>query len=443
MKMVIFLISFPFLLFAQDSSTIVAVGKANNVKEKIFFISPFVEGKLTSSQVKLTEDTYNLLFDDFLFYQRLFSLEKVENKEASAFDQKPSFEKWKDKDVDYIVKIKMMGRPGGVLYKAKLIRIKSMEIKIELSGFVPNLNSREAGHQIAHDLYTNITGKEKSIFKSEIVFVSDEGRPEQHIKELFVMDFDGKNKKALTSHRGVVISPAFSHDRRYVLYSLIKNKISKKRNVNLYVLDRKTKASRLVSSKVGINSGAIFLPDGEHIALTLSHEGNAEIYIMDLRTKKLRRITEHFALDVDPSFNKDGTLMTFLSGRSGAPMIYTMDPRGKERSVKRISFVGQFNATPRFSPDGKQIAFSSWPENRFDIFRIGADGKGLVRLTRDFGSNEDPSFSPDGHFIVFSSQRVISSKKAVNHLYVIDQDGEIIVNLTPGDASCTAPRWSK
>ena len=50
-------------------------------------------------------------------------------------------------------------------------------------------------------------------------------------------------------------------------------------------------------------------------------------------------------------------------------MIYLADPAGKEKDIKRIGFVGQFNATPRFSPSGEEIAFSSWVDNSFDILR--------------------------------------------------------------------------
>ena len=74
-----------------------------------------------------------------------------------------------------------------------------------------------------------------------------------------------------------------------------------------------------------------------------------------------------------------------------------------------------------FLPMGKQIAFSSWLDGRFDIFRINADATGLYRLTKDFGSNEDPTWSNDGEFIAFASQRVLSRQKALHNIYVMDQ----------------------
>ena len=260
-----------------------------------------------------------------------------------------------------------------------------------------------------------------------------------------MMDFDGRNPVQLTRHRGTVISPALSFDGKKVLYSLILNNRDRNRNVNLYVMDLDTKKSRIVSSRKGINSGAVFMPDGEHIALTMSHQGNAEIYALNLKTGSERRITKHFAPDVDPSFNRDGSKMVFLSGRSGSkkPMIYIADPRSIEKDVKRRGFVGDYNATPRFSPDGQEVAFASWMDGKFDIFRIDEDGRNLYRLTKDFGSNEDPTYSNDGQFIAFSSQRVLSQRKAVQNIYIMTRDGEILGQVTENFGNCSTPRWSK
>jgi TolB protein len=286
-----------------------------------------------------------------------------------------------------------------------------------------------------------MTGKE-SIFKSKIVFVSDRNsRPGRFVKEVYLMDFDGKNVQQLTNHGGIAISPSMSKDGRYLLYSLIPAATGAKRNNNLYLMDLNKRETRVISSRDGINSGAIFLPRENKIALTLTNSGNAEIYEMDISNGELRKITNHFSSDVDPSITFDGKLMTFLSDRGGKAMIYTMDPDGEEKNVKRISYVGQFNATPRFSPDGKEIVFSSWLDTSFDLFRINADGTGLSRLTKDFGSNEDPSYSNDGEFISFSSQSVISKYKADQNIYIMDRDGGILGAITGGFGNCITPRW--
>jgi TolB protein len=206
--------------------------------------------------------------------------------------------------------------------------------------------------------------------------------------------------------------------------------------------DLRTKTISTVSAKPGINSGAIFAARGNSIYLTLSAGGNADIFEMDLGSGTTRKVTTHYGDDVDPSVTRDGNLMTFLSNRPGRAHIYTMDPTSTEKDVKRISFVGQFNATPRFSPDGKEIVFSSWVDNGFDLYRIDSTGNNLSRLTKNFGSNEEPVFSPDGEFIVFTSKRMISKVKAAQDVYIMNREGEIVGQLTQNFGRCFSPQWT-
>ena len=124
-------------------------------------------------------------------------------------------------------------------------------------------------------------------------------------------------------------------------------------------------------------------------------------------------------------------------------MIYTMDPSSLEKSVKRISYVGKFNATPRFAPDGKTIVFSSWLDNRFDLFRLSSNGKELYRLTKDFGSNEDPTFSVDGEFIAFHPLGLFPGARPTKNIYIMSDEGKIWGKITSNFGNCITPRWSK
>ena len=113
-----------------------------------------------------------------------------------------------------------------------------------------------------------------------------------------------------------------------------------------------------------------------------------------------------------------------------------------EYEVKRVSYVGDYNATPRYSPDGSEIVFSSWLDNKFDLFRLSSKGMNLVRLTKDHGSNEGPSFSPDGEFIVFSSQRILSETQDVKNLYIMTRDGDILKKISSDLGKTQSPQWS-
>ncbi|MBC7430283.1 MAG: PD40 domain-containing protein [Bacteriovorax sp.] len=428
------------IAFAQDDNlSIVAVGEATLEKDKMVIQDPYTSGSLTAAQKSSALEIVKLLRNDFAFYQKKFYLvESAPNNTTSR--QTTNYDYWNGKGIRYLGTASV--DKSGVDMKVTLVfeDIKNKK-QIYNSSMTASINSmRRAGHELANNVYKVIIGK-NSIFNSKITFVSDRNtRGRKTVKEVYMMDFDGKNVVQLTNHGGIVMSPTMSADGHWLVYSLISN-TGKKRNNDLYLMDMKTKTASVLSNKEGVNSGAVFLTGKHSIAFTLTASGNAEIYEMNINNKELRKITNHFASDVDPSITADGTLMTFLSDRPGKAMIYSMDPRGTEKNVKRISFVGQFNATPRFSPDGKEIVFSSWLDNCFDLFRISSDGQGLSRLTKDFGSNEDPSYSNDGEFITFTSQRVISRVRADQNIYIMDRDGGILGAITSGFGNCISPRW--
>ena len=437
MKYLILFFLYSFVSWSDEGLTVVAVGDATRVREKILFIQNVDEIKTLPHYIQMSKTLSELLKNDFLFYKKFFEVEGSDEKNFIS-DQV-----LQEKNVAYSCRLTFKLKEGQLELAVTLYNVSKKENIWETQARIDVKGLRAIGHTIADELYQKITGKE-SIFKTKIVFVSSKAsKPGHQIKELYIMDFDGRGRKQLTYHGGVVISPAISYDGTQILYSLIRGNVRKRRNISLYLYNLRSGKISLISDRAGINSGAIFLPDNKHIALTLTADGNAEIYAMNLSNKETRKITSHFAVDVDPSVTTDGKLMAFLSGRPGKPMIYTLDPSDTEKNVVRISYVGEFNATPRFSPDGKEIVFVSWLDNCFDIFRINPDGTGLSRLTKDFGSNEDPTYSKDGQFIAFSSKRILSRQEAEHNIYIMDRDGEILGNLTKGFGNCITPRWSK
>ena len=433
--MLFIVLALSFTVFADDL-TIVAVGDAEQEVDKLVVLNIFIDKNYSAEEKNLIKNFRLLINNDFGFYKKLFNVIKAPKKKFTNLTVSTK--------ARYVIEFTMDAKVGDISFKAILFDKLTNKKMDEQTGRFHRNNVRQVGHSLANKLYQTITNK-KSIFMSQIVFVSDRtSGPGKVVKELYIMDFDGKNVRRLTGHRGIVISPSISHDGKKILYGLIKyDGKRKKRNHDLYLYDVIKKQTKIISSRRGINSGAVFFPDDKSILLTLSHTGNTEIFKMNLKTKKLKRITRHYSHDVDPSISSDGNLMSFLSSRPGKAMIYTLDPSGVEKRVKRISFVGNFNATPRFSPDGKDIVFSSWLDNCFDIFRIGHDGNELIRLTKNFGSNEDPTFSPDGQFIAFSSQRVFSKKRAIQNIYIMDRDGEVLGQITSRFGNCLSPRWSK
>jgi TolB protein len=440
-----FIFSFQLSIFAQDA--VIAVGQAEQDKDKFVLDEPELYD-LSGDQKRLSAELIDILKNDFAFYKHKFNTVDYPEKGKKSHTQ-PELEKWHSGGITYFVatrvddssgpKIKINVKVWSVLGK-KQIFTDEYEISKE--------SLRPVAHKIADAIYQSITGK-PSIFLTKIFFLSDRTSGKDIEKELYIMDFDGRRVDKLTSFNSVILSPAISSDNSKMIFSLIasKKEISRSRvkiikNIDLKLLDLKTRKMTTISDKPGINSGAVFSADNNTIYLTLSFGGNADIYEMNLSSGKMKKVTSHFGDDVDPSITRDGSLMAFLSNRSGRANIFTMTPTDTEKNVKRISFVGQFNAAPRFSPDGQNIVFSSWVNNGFDLFRMRADGNNLVRLTKDFGSNEEPSFSADGEFIIFSSKKLINRRQSVQNVYIMNKEGDILGQLTEDFGHCFSPKWT-
>ncbi len=110
------------------------------------------------------------------------------------------------------------------------------------------------------------------------------------------------------------------------------------------------------------------------------------------------QLTDHAGRKTFPSFSPDGRSFVYAALATGDWDIYLQRVGGKNPiNLTRDSSAD--DTQPAFSPDGEQIAFRSG-RNGGGVFVMGATGESVRRLT-DFGYN--PGWSPDGKDIVFSS----------------------------------------
>lgn len=289
---------------------------------------------------------------------------------------------------------------------------------------------RKMAHTISNDIMFALTGK-RGPFTSKIAFVSDKTGK----KEVYIMDYDGHNPIKITSRFSHAMAPAWNPSGTKLTFTAITKDRKNVRNHNLFLYDLPSGKISMLSNRSGINSGAVYSPNGRQLALTMSFPGNPEIFLMNPDTKVVQRLTNSYGLDVDPSWSPDGRWIAFVSDRSGRPMVYKMESSGA--NVQRLTYAGHYNATPTWSPQGNKIAFAGWDAGKFDIFIMNPDGTNMERLTKNMGNNEDPDFAPDGYFLVYSSNR-----KGKKNLYITNIDNTVHRQITSDFGNCEAPRWS-
>jgi Tol biopolymer transport system component/tRNA A-37 threonylcarbamoyl transferase component Bud32 len=152
---------------------------------------------------------------------------------------------------------------------------------------------------------------------------------------------------------------------------------------------------------------------------------------------------------------KSGQLAPYLSGISAMGLDFSRDKewvaynnyadgsiwRSKVDGTQKLqlTFPPMQAYLPRWSPDGKQIAFFGHPPGEpSQIYVIPAAG-GSPELIYRRGTNlADPNWSPDGNSLVFGENALSNQGSAV---YVLDMKTRNASKL-PGSDGLFSPRWS-
>jgi Tol biopolymer transport system component len=152
-------------------------------------------------------------------------------------------------------------------------------------------------------------------------------------------------------------------------------------------------------------------PDGKQIAyLSERNFFFIDFYLADGETgaviKKLAKSVfdanyETFRyLSSTASWSPESKYLVFAARGQGGDDIVIFDPK-RGKAVRRIRVELSGLASPVFSPDGKQLAFTGMEGGLSDLYLINSDGTGLRQLTDDKYAQLMPAWSPDGHTIAY------------------------------------------
>ena len=119
----------------------------------------------------------------------------------------------------------------------------------------------------------------------------------------------------------------------------------------------------------------------------------------------MRRLAASSFREVAPRYSPDGKRLAFHSNRGGSIQIWTSNADGTQAAQLTSMDPVATTGTPRWSPDGQWIAFDSNAGGNTHLYVIRADGGQPRALTSGSSSNFVASWSQDGRWIYFTSNR--------------------------------------
>lgn len=282
----------------------------------------------------------------------------------------------------------------------------------------------EVADRFCADLLEVLTGS-GDFFKSTLAFIKKTGKLAANV---WIVKPTGRDLRQVTNMPGEALSPAWSPDGRFIVFSHIDSK-----SHALGVWDRASGKVQRIRFPGNVVIGPAFMPDNK-VAVALSKGRYPVIYLLNHVFKKERILEENNSINVSPTFDKTGTKMAFTSSRLGGPQIFLKDL--SSGAVSRVSQNGSYNTEANLAPDGTLIVFSRMTEYGQRIFVQDLLTGEERQVSFGPGSDEQPSFCADSYFIAFSSTR-----GGGHHIYLTTRHGGDAKQVPTGGGGAFFPRW--
>ncbi len=252
-----------------------------------------------------------------------------------------------------------------------------------------------------------------------ITFGSDRygttGDPSNNTHNIFTMESESHDIQRLTSlgskAEGAALWSSWSPDGSRIVFT-IRNEDQSVRQ--LYLMDANGEHQHLLFSEpLGFTDfQPSFSPDGSHVIFSRCEFDQewCAIYTVKTDGHGLTAITSptqnqrQDIFDNHPRYSPDGKTIAFESINRGGVIgaVYLSNARGA--NIRRITPTGLEAFEPEWAPDGRSLVFSDnccrFAENA--LWSVAPDGSGRTQLTYPAGGHDSfASYSPDGSRIAF------------------------------------------
>jgi serine/threonine-protein kinase len=143
-------------------------------------------------------------------------------------------------------------------------------------------------------------------------------------------------------------------------------------------------------------------PDGTRVALDIRDQ-ESDIWIWDLARRTMQKLTFGPPLDMFPIWTPDSRDIIFTSGKTGTHNLYRQSADGSD-AADLLTKASSIHTATSIAPDASSVLLTEAGEQGDDIMLLPLDGKGLMQpLLRTPFRERNAAISPDGRRVAYES----------------------------------------
>ena len=250
---------------------------------------------------------------------------------------------------------------------------------------------------------------------------------------IWVADADGRNPRQVTTEGFEALQDDFrspwSPDGRELLYVSARTG-----RADLWVVPADSGPPRQLTRDLRNDWNGEWSPDGRQVAFLSDRGGQTDVWVVPAAGGAERRVTDDPAFEERPQWLGD-SVITFTAARPTAAL-WSLDPAsGRE---ERLSAEGERVASPVPSPGGRELAYRVVRGSGVVDLRVMPAGGGASRaLVEGNGANDWPRWSPDGRTVAFASDRA-----GLGDIWTVPAAGGEPTRITSTPEAEAIPQWS-